>query len=133
MEGPLNHGTLILQSPYHFCHSPWKIRKPWTCITIFSLYITSWRYAYNGIGSFFKQSVWDILVPLFTKNFAEKHSFLWSDWSHRKMKPIILVKTMIPREIFKQKRFLRNSCLKDLAIFQINISDGVHLQKSFRG
>ena len=25
---PLNHGKFILQSPYPYYHSPWKIRKP---------------------------------------------------------------------------------------------------------
>ena len=32
-------------------------------------------YVYSGIVSFFRQAVQGILVPRFTKNFAEQHSF----------------------------------------------------------
>ena len=45
------------------------------------------------------------------------------------IKPIIFVKTVIPCDMFKPKRFLRNSCSKD---FRINVSGGVHLQKRCR-
>ena len=40
--------------------------------TIFSLYITNWRYAYNRIVFFFRQAVQGALVPRVTKNFAKK-------------------------------------------------------------
>ena len=39
---------------------------------------------------------------------------------------------MIPCEILKQKHFLRKSCFKGFARFQINVGGGVHLQKSFK-
>ena len=42
---------------------------------IFSLFITNWCFAYNGIVSFFRQVVQDALVPRQTKTFAENHSF----------------------------------------------------------
>ena len=35
----------------------------------------NWRYAYNGIVSFFRQAVQGVLVPRLTKNFVENHSF----------------------------------------------------------
>ena len=39
---------------------------------------------------------------------------------------------MIPRKIFEQKCFHRNRCSKGFARFRINVSGGVHLQKSCR-
>ena len=41
-----------------------------------------------------------------------------------KSKTNLLVKTMIPCEILKQKCFLRNSCFNGFARFQINVSGG---------
>ena len=45
---------------------------------------------------------------------------------------MMLVKTVILYEIFKQKCFSKNSCSEVLAWFRINASGGVHLQKSCR-
>ena len=49
---------------------------------------------------------------------------------HRKKKSIILVKAVIPCQLFKQKHFYGNGFSKDFARFWIDISGGVHLQKS---
>ena len=95
---------------------------------IFSL-ITNWCYAYNGVVSFFKQSVQGLLVQCFTKSFVKKHSFWWSDSPQRKVKPTLLVKTEITCKIFKQKHFPRNNCSKIFRKFWINTIGRVHLQK----
>ena len=41
-----------------------------------------------------------------------------------------MVKTVIPCKILKQKHFPINSCSQGFVRFQINVSVGVHLQKS---
>ena len=71
--------------------------------------------------------------PTLTESFAEKRSFFFSGKSHKKVKPIILVNTVIPCKIFKQKRFHRSNYLKGFGKSRRNVIGGVHLKKSCGG
>ena len=71
-----------------------------------------------------------VLVPRFTESSIKKKLFLVIRMISKKSKTNLLVKTVIPCEILKQKRFPRNSCSKGSARFRINASGGVPLQKS---
>ena len=48
----------------------------------------------------------------------------------QKKETIILIKTVTPCKIFQKKHFPRNSCSKGFSKFRLNVSGGVHLQKS---
>ena len=44
----------------------------------------------------------------------------------------LLIEKVIRCQILKQKRLPRNSCSKGFAGFRTNVSEGVHIQKSYK-
>ena len=80
---------------------------------------------------FFKQSVQVVLLPCFTERFVE--NALSSDHIGLIENKInLLVKTVLPYKILKQKRFPRNSYSKGFTRFEVNVSGAFCLQRSCR-